>query len=257
MRWVRYCAVVLLGILLLLPSRTEAASTVRVLTYNIHHCEGQDKKLDLERIARIITSSKADVVCLQEVDKELKRSNKLDVARVLAEQLDMTFRFGVNYRFAGGEYGTAILSRWPIVSTENHALPTPKKEEPRGCLEVVLDIDGQQVQVLCTHWGLTSEQRADHGKATVALVKEGPVIVAGDFNEGVDGEGVQALLKELSHSYGGDALPKTYPTPEARGLIDFIFYKGMMLTHEAQVLDTAESRVASDHFPVVAEFVLE
>ena len=200
----------------------EAETTVRILSYNIHHGEGQDKQLDLERIAQIIESSKADIICLQEVDKNLKRSQKLDIAQMLGKRLNMQVCFGVNYLFSGGEYGTAILSRWPILKFENHPLPTPEKEEPRGCLVAEIDVEGTTLQVLCTHWGLTPSQRQQQSAATLKLLGAGPLVLAGDFNEDTGAAGLQGLMEKLPHSYDENELPRSYPTPGAEKLIDYI-----------------------------------
>ena len=51
---------------------------VRVLTYNIHHGEGMDGKIDLERIAAVIKRLEPDVVALQEVDVKTTRSQGVD-----------------------------------------------------------------------------------------------------------------------------------------------------------------------------------
>jgi endonuclease/exonuclease/phosphatase family metal-dependent hydrolase len=62
---------------------TESASSaepvrLRVLSYNIHHAEGVDRKLDVERIAAVIQSVKPDLVALQEVDRNVKRTGGVD-----------------------------------------------------------------------------------------------------------------------------------------------------------------------------------
>jgi endonuclease/exonuclease/phosphatase family metal-dependent hydrolase len=46
-----------------------AETTVTVMSFNIHHGQGTDGVLDLERIARVIRASGADIVGLQEVDR--------------------------------------------------------------------------------------------------------------------------------------------------------------------------------------------
>ncbi len=51
---------------------------LRVLSYNIHHGEGVNGKLDLERIARVIKSTTPDIVALEEVDQNVVRTGKVD-----------------------------------------------------------------------------------------------------------------------------------------------------------------------------------
>ncbi|WP_237088696.1 endonuclease/exonuclease/phosphatase family protein [Paenibacillus larvae] len=45
----------------------------RVVTFNIHHGRGTDRKLNLDRIAQVIEKSQADVIALNEVDKYFSR----------------------------------------------------------------------------------------------------------------------------------------------------------------------------------------
>ena len=51
---------------------------IRVMTYNIHHAEGMDGNINLDRIASLIHSAKVDLVGLQEVDRDADRSHNLD-----------------------------------------------------------------------------------------------------------------------------------------------------------------------------------
>ena len=79
------------------------ADELRLVAYNIHHGEGMDGKLDLERIARVIAAEKPDLVALQEVDKGCKRSGSIDQAAKLAEFLKMDHRFGKFMDYQDGE----------------------------------------------------------------------------------------------------------------------------------------------------------
>src|SRR5690606_14987157 len=87
---------------------------VRVMAYNIHHCLGIDGELDVERIAGVINAANPDLVTLQEVDNRTERSDRVDQAAELGRLTGMHARFGRAIDHQGGEYGQAILSRWPI-----------------------------------------------------------------------------------------------------------------------------------------------
>ena len=91
-----------------------APASLRVLTYNIHIGKGLDGKLDLERIARVIRDSKADVVALQEVDVKTRRTENVDQAAELARLTNMHVHFGKAMDHDGGAYGVAILSRFEL-----------------------------------------------------------------------------------------------------------------------------------------------
>src|SRR5690606_4366306 len=96
---------------------------LRVLSYNIHHAEGVDGKLDLERIAEVIRAAKPDLVALQEVDRNARRTGSVDQPAELARLTEMQVVFGSNIELQGGHYGNAVLSRFPIASERNHLLP--------------------------------------------------------------------------------------------------------------------------------------
>ena len=91
-----------------------AARTFRVMTYNIHHGEGLDGKVDLLRIAELIKRECADLVALQEVDKGVERTARRDFPDELAALTSLTYVFSNNYHFQGGEYGNAVLTRFPV-----------------------------------------------------------------------------------------------------------------------------------------------
>ena len=111
------------------------------MSYNIHHGQGTDGKFDLERIAKIIVDSQADVVALQEVDVKTTRASGVDQAASLGELTKLTPAFGAAMPYAGGEYGGAILSRWPVKIRKVHQLPQEKGFEPRIAIEAVITPD--------------------------------------------------------------------------------------------------------------------
>ena len=93
--------------------------TIRVMTYNIHHAEGMDGKINLDRIANLINSYRANFVGLQEVDRHANRSNNLDMVLELARLTGMYWAFGKNLELNNGDYGNAILSSYPILDQKN------------------------------------------------------------------------------------------------------------------------------------------
>jgi endonuclease/exonuclease/phosphatase family metal-dependent hydrolase len=121
------------------------------MTYNIHHGEGTDGKIDLNRIAEVIVSQRADIVALQEVDRGVERTARRDLIAELAALTRMNYAFGRNIDYQGGEYGNAILSKFPIIKHENHHFKMLRQGEQRGILRAVLDVDGKRLILLNTH----------------------------------------------------------------------------------------------------------
>ena len=103
---------------------------IRVLSYNIHHGEGLDGKLDLERIARVIKSASPDLVSLQEVDNRTTRSKGVDQAKELARLTGMKYAYGPSMDFDGGKYGNAILTKF--ILAESTTIPLPGDPRPAG-----------------------------------------------------------------------------------------------------------------------------
>ncbi len=96
-----------------LDSTQQPLPQLRILTYNVHHCQGTDGKFDYNRIAKIINDLRPDVVALQEVDRKTNRSSGVDQAAVLAELTGLHHAFDRAIDFDSAQYGLAILSRLP------------------------------------------------------------------------------------------------------------------------------------------------
>ena len=116
--------------------------TLRVLTYNIHHGEAMDRKFDYERLANTISRLKPDVVALQEVDNQTKRASGVDQAAELGKRLKMNHVFGNALYHSDGQYGEAVLSRFPLenVKAQGYA------EAVSPALEQLLGHPGQRMQ---------------------------------------------------------------------------------------------------------------
>ncbi len=230
------------------------ALALRIFCYNIHHGEGMDGKADLDRIADIILAHNPDVVCLQEVDRHLSRTDRLDFPAILAEKTGMKAIFGANYRFDDGEYGNATLTRLDVVSWRNVALPNPKDKEPRGCLILTVRWEGREVDIMNTHLGLDAGERLAQAKAITTALRDVPTILAGDLNEQHNAPGLRHLLERFTDTYAPapDMPAGTVPTTNPRRRIDFILATRHWDTVSFSIVDTPKTRIASDHLPCFA-----
>src|SRR5688572_23457574 len=228
----KLCAAILgLAVLLVcIPGQILAADPVevRVLTYNIHHGEGLDGKIDLERLARIITNSKADLVALQEVDRNTKRSGGADQAKEIGRLTGMHYVFGKAIEYQGGEYGQAILSRWPISSHKVHALPQRAGREQRIALIGVLDSPIGGLKFASTHFDHQIEAiRIEQAQAVEEIfdgAPSAPAILAGDFNATPESETMKKLFvqwQDAATSHPGPTIPAESPTRR----IDYILLR--------------------------------
>jgi endonuclease/exonuclease/phosphatase family metal-dependent hydrolase len=235
-----------------------AETTFRIMSYNIHHAEGTDGIVDLDRVVELIRESAPDVVCLQEVDRNLPRTGKADFPAELARKLNMHVVFESNYAFDGGEYGNATLSKFPIVSSANNPLPRMEGREPRGCLRTTIGVGGGMVDVLNTHFGLVGDERKQQAAAVLGLLTgDRPAILAGDLNEPAHAAALQTLTMRLRDTLPGSS-DKSIPGKEGSGnRIDFILLTEGLETLSSHIVSTPLAEKASDHFPVVAEIMVK
>lgn len=139
---------------------------MKCVSYNIQYGLGADGRYDLARIASEVAD--ADIIALQEVDRFWQRSGMVDSPAVIAEALPGHYMvFGPNLDMDasmhdGGrivhrrkQFGTMILSRWPILSSRNHLLPKwgdrTHHSIQQGMLEAVIDTPLGALRIYSVH----------------------------------------------------------------------------------------------------------
>lgn len=238
----------------------------RIVTYNVHRCVGNDRRLDVARIADVLAALRPDIVALQELDVGRARTDGVDQAHEIARRLDMACHFHAALKVEEELYGDAILTTYPETLVQAGPLPGYARIpqlEPRGALWVEAQIDGTPVQVINTHLGLAPpEQRAQ--AACIAgpdwlghPAWVGPRILLGDFNAtgaSVVYRTLTAKLDPARHRSPRKSPTSTFPSPLPVLRIDHVF-----VSPEIQVRDVFApfdplTRAASDHLPLVMDF---
>jgi endonuclease/exonuclease/phosphatase family metal-dependent hydrolase len=234
-----------------------APKALRVLTYNIHHGEGTDGKLDLARIAGVVKTARPDVVALQEVDRNTTRTGKVDQAAELARLTGLHAAFGKAIDLQGGGYGLALLSRFPLAGVKTDPLPGKAGQEARVVMRATVEPGAgwPAITVLNTH---LQHDDGPTREGQVARIDElfgaaaGAVVLAGDLNATPGSPPVRALARNWAFATepGGKGL-LTIPAGVPRQQIDYVLVRpaGAFRVTEARVV---EEPVASDHRPVLA-----
>lgn len=223
---------------------------LRILSYNIHHAEGVDGKLDVPRIAQVILSVDPDLVALQEVDKNTIRTGKVNQDIELSRLTKMNSVFGSNITFQGGQYGNAILSKFSIIKNKNFLLPNVDSGEQRGLLQSRIQISNKEnVLFFSTHLDhrRSDTERLASAKAInqiIGLDNKSLAILAGDFNDVPDSPTIKELGKVWLRT--NKKILRTIPASKPSRQIDYIFVqpKERWKIIESQVLD---EDIASDH----------
>lgn len=245
---------------LFLNTYASDSTTIRVLTYNVHHCNppAQEGVIDIDAIAKVITSINPDVVALQEIDVRTGRSGKtVDQAQALAKKTGMHAFFLKNIDYDGGAYGVAILSKSTWMDTTSLKLPMKAGSggEPRGLAMISLKTrDGQQYHFACTHLDLKPENRILQINAIRSFVKKypDPVILAGDLNA-VAGSNVINTLDQFMQRTCDQCL-FTIPVDKPDRAIDFIaFTPDRFKVEKHEVINGVH---ASDHLPVYVNLTM-
>ncbi|MFE5111148.1 endonuclease/exonuclease/phosphatase family protein [Streptomyces sp. NPDC056663] len=247
-------------------SEGTGARVLDVMTFNIHHAQGTDDALDLQRIADVVKESGADVIGLQEVDNHYSgRSDWADQPAELAAMLGYHVVFGANIDnnppTAGGhriQYGTAILSRYPITEWDNTWLFKSPGQEQRGLLHATLDVRGKAVHFYCTHLAAGSQtDRLHQAPQLVDLIGDtDPSILVGDFNavpSAPESQPLQASYTDAWTKAGhGDGM--TFPAEGPTERIDDIYTTDQVKPVVTRVLHADPT--ASDHLPVISRVVV-
>ncbi len=241
----------------------------RVMSYNIRHGEGNDNVIDLERIAAVISKAGADIVGMNEVDIKTVRSAGVDQPGTLAKLLGMHVAYGANIVYQGGDYGNAILSRFPLVKSANIPLPAGGRSR-WGLLHTEIDLAGAAVHFLTTHLALTAEERLPQLERIKSYVQglPGPVVLAGDFNiiaETAEDPGPfmlplrDAWVCSLTSDSADPATKReqgfTFPSSQPNRRIDYIVTSKQVEIAGMEAVITMDSD-ASDHKPVLARLII-
>lgn len=228
--------------------------TFTLASFNIcsaHFREAHYTEDNLNRLGEQILQSAADVICLQEVDRGAARSERVDMTAVLSEKTGLIHHYFIKIRdFQGGEYGTAILSRFPITESKTINYPVRIATQGTSCGYVVLDVEGIPVTVFNTHLSVENEESNTEtltclGDVLAFYLSEHPegFVCCGDFNTAP--EKVARYIPWAERAHNGLI---TY----ADRSIDHILYKGAVTVTNPRTLDTQVDRV-TDHNMVLTD----
>ena len=241
--------------------------SLRVMTYNIYGARATSpaNAADLDAIAEVIRRQNPDLVTLNEVDVFTNRTGKdVHQARDLAEKLGMEWHFSKAIDRDGGEYGDAVLSKYPILEKRSYRLPCAAEQpgEDRSLCVIRVQIDGKDLYVASTHLDHLSGDASRLVQATeIRRIRdtelEGDLILCGDLNAIPSSNVIATMTSFLTNT--GPIDQYTFPSDDPSRKIDYIMYAPIehFGVQNCQVVSRGDQQVggvdASDHRPVIAD----
>jgi endonuclease/exonuclease/phosphatase family metal-dependent hydrolase len=294
-----------LGILSLIGSMAPAVTTaqeqepqakpreLRIMSYNIKHgqtnaaCQqppripGQppfpDCNLDLQASIDVMRAHKPDIVGVQEVDRFWARSGSVDEPALLAAGVGMEhYCYAANLDHAPDthanephQYGTVILSRFPILDCSNTLLRRTGNNEQRGLTRALINVGGVPLQFYNTHLHTTVADRLMQTVDIAAVIDAAPAgskVMVGDFNARPTTAEMVPIFARFLDAWALAGVPtpdnpngNTSPSrlvgnPTSR--IDYGLVTSQVNVSSAYVPIDAQTRLAADHYPVVVGIAL-
>lgn len=224
---------------------------VKALSYNVGGHGARWSRSYLDRIARTIVESGAEVVGLQEVHRGTKQSRLEDQAEILGRLTGLEVWFGKSFALGSGEFGNAVLTRGDLLSTE--VLPLPGPGEPRTLLHSRIAFAAGEIDFFVTHlaawsrWGRAARSMQIEGLVERLRQQNCPFVLVGDLNAPPGAPEIGTLMAAELFRMCGDDIAVTHRYMRQR--IDYVFAGPGWTTDAYRVIRSGPS----DHWPVFVE----
>ncbi len=256
---IRWLVEIFLGTLLLaggLGCAADRPVRIKVMSFNMQHGVYEDDAIDLKRVAKVIRSQKPDIVCLLEEDVFTERSGRVGQMNAVAKLTRLTPVFGKAIDYQGGDYGNAVLTRYPVKDQQTYPIPMQSPGEARVILETRVAVSPTQtIRVLSTHFDhrIDQTERARAAREVTAVIRRDPrtpAILGGDLNADPDSPALDHLREDWIDA--AELAGPTYPRWEPVERLDYILARpvGSWRILDARVV---KGTGLSDHLPVVVE----
>lgn len=242
----------------ILPDPAEAAAPppefepLHIGSYNVHRCLGTDRRRDVKRVAEVIQEMGCDTIGLQEVDSHHDARSDSGQLEYLAKATGMQAVAGTTILKHDRAYGNALLTTRKIIDVRQHDL-SYRRFEPRGALEVDLEVAGTCLRVFVMHLGLLPMERRFQMRKVLEILRampmDHPVVVVGDINEWLP---LSRPLRWLHGVLGTPPWQRTFPVYAPMFALDRVWVRPRGSLLQFSVHRSKLSRYASDHFPVKA-----
>jgi endonuclease/exonuclease/phosphatase family metal-dependent hydrolase len=222
-------------------------TSLRFATFNVHSGKPRDKNPNLRMFRESVVALDAHVVALQEVDKNMVRSGRVDMSGEAGNALNCEdFFAAARRRWDWGKYGNSLLAKGRIRQQEVLRYPRRKFYYERRVAQLAtVVVDNQTWNVANTHLSLRTDEHVLQLQevATALSRRTGPRVLMGDFNMTPDA--VKAAIEPM----GWEVLESgyTFPSWNPDHTVDFICVQEVKVEHVE-----VRSMSISDHAALIA-----
>ncbi|MBN8530827.1 MAG: endonuclease/exonuclease/phosphatase family protein [Alphaproteobacteria bacterium] len=231
-------------------------SRVRFLCFNIHGGRSLDGKRDLSRIHALMERLDIDIGVFQEMETRSSRGGTTDSVSILAGDGRPHHLHGASLAEGKGWYGNLIVSRHPILRGLVHNLETAPSLEPRNAVDALIDTPLGILRVIGTHLSLSLLERWSEAQNLLRLIQaveekeRHPLFLMGDINEW---QWPSRLLRYLNRAMTPLSCKSTFPSLFPVLKLDRAWYDAPGIKAVAHRLGDRQSRLLSDHLPLIIE----
>ncbi len=228
---------------------------VTVMSFNVNHFAARNSEISYDAYADTVRVCGGDIIVLNEVFDGKPEEGLEKQAKQLADRLGFYFYFAKATTIEwGGDYGNALVSRYPIVSAEIIPIPDPVAPaydgyyETRCLLKAQIDVGGG-LTVLGTHFGLNPDEQAAAVATIVDNLPTERTVLMGDFNVTPDSAlltPIRERLFDTADLFEEPLYSWSSENPDRK--IDYIFTTRDVTVTEADI----PAWIISDHFPHTA-----
>ena len=246
-------------------SAADCPREAKVLSYNIGHSGGSE----LKRLTAALRDDReiggAIVLGLQEVDRNKKRTGNVNMARQIAEELDMAYAWAapppVDDR-KEEETGVAILSRYPMKDIERIVLPNRGPGgRRRAAVGATICICDREIRVYSVHVENRMDPEPKLAQISAVLEslgkfpKHSRAIVLGDLNTTSErnSEDTRRVFSSAGFSTPLSDDLRTWRIMMIELRLDWLWLRDLSAVESG----VARQITFSDHFPVWARIRLE
>ncbi len=163
------------------PAQVDAAgkTSLRVMTMNTQQSNDEFAEKSFEAQLALIKQVSPDILALQETDSTRISLNNNDYVRAFADRLGYYSYYGP--KTVAGTYGTAILSKYPLLDPRTVFMFSDKDET--GVAEAEVEVAGKRFTIYDVHPDSSDPAMVGFAQSLLARSQDKPyVIVMGDFN---------------------------------------------------------------------------